>query len=86
MNPYEKVTVMLIEFPDGMTWAGECPCCNIYPGMLAECGDMTGVIKAAVTLRRNTPEYAFVQALLPEPIAVSRVSIPCWEAMPCAGK
>ena len=81
----EKITLMLIEM-DGMTWTGVCPCSNIYPGMLAECGDMVGVITAAVSLRKNSPEYAFIQELLPEQIPVNRVSIPCWEAVPCATK
>lgn len=63
----------------GTTYVAECPM-KVPVGLFAEIGQMVGVVKRAVMVRKNSQAYYFIGSTVEEILAVSKVYSPCWDA------
>lgn len=64
---------------NGTTYVAECPL-DVPVGLIAEIGQIVGVVRSVITVRKNSPAYHFVAATAGEIHKVGRVYSPCWNA------
>lgn len=63
----------------GKLYVAECPV-RVPAGLLAEIGQMVGVVQSVVTVRKNSPAYHFISSAVGGIQQVSKVYSPCWDA------
>lgn len=63
----------------GTTYVAECPL-EVPVGLIAEIGQMVGVVKRTVMVRKGSPAYHFIGSTVDEILKVSKVYSPCWDA------
>lgn len=64
---------------NGTTYVAECPL-DVPVGLIAEIGQVVGVVKSVMTVRKNSPAYHFVEATAGGIHKVGKVYSPCWNA------
>lgn len=63
----------------GKMYVAECPV-EVAPGLIAEIGQMVGVIKDSVYIQKCSNAYQFICAMAGEVHQVSTVYQSCWNA------
>lgn len=75
----DKICLMAVECDD-VLYCAQCPMVDVRPGMLAEIGDMVGVIRSVLPVTLGSPVDQFVRQFTGIPFDAKRVYSQCWEA------